>query len=168
MGSNRTTSNGSSGHTGPPGGATRAGSIRARGFGFTLVELMVVVAVIAIVVAVAIPNFVHSKIAANESSAISSLRTISSVIEQYRVRFQRYPVSLGQLSSTGYIDDRLGAGQKSGYAFQFSSTVYTYAVQADPLTSGTTGDRHFYIDDSGVLRWASAAPAGAADPPIDS
>ena len=74
--------------------------MKGRSTGFTLVELMIVVAVIAIIASLAIPALLNSRIAANEASAIASLRTISTLNERYRVRFTTYAGSLNNLSTS--------------------------------------------------------------------
>jgi len=90
------------------------------------------------------------------------------VIEQYRVRYHSYPGALTDLNAAGYIDDRLGAGEKSGYTFQYTGTPLSYRVQADPHAAGPTGERNFFLDESGIIRWAQGGQAGPADAPIDS
>jgi prepilin-type N-terminal cleavage/methylation domain-containing protein len=84
-----------------------SGGIQARN-GFTLVELMIVIAIISIIVVIAIPSIAGAKLASNEASAISSLRTLTTANQHYRTRFQRYPTALTDLSATGYIDTVLG------------------------------------------------------------
>jgi type IV pilus assembly protein PilA len=135
--------------------------------GFTLIELMIVVAIIAIIAAIAIPSLLNARKAGNEASAISSLRTLTTVNEQYRTRFQSYSNSLANLSATGYIDSVLGAGAKSGYTFTYAGATNTWSCGGAPTTVGTTGDRRFYADQTGVIRFNSTGAAGAGDPPID-
>lgn len=135
--------------------------------GFTLIELMIVVAIIAIIAAIAIPSLLNARKAGNEASAISSMRTISTVNEQYRTRYQTYSSSLANLSAAGYIDSVLGSGTKSGYAFTYSGSTNTWTVSSTPSTSGTTGDRGFFADQSGVIRFAGTGAATSASPPLD-
>ena len=138
--------------------------------GFTLIELMIVVAIIAIIAAIAIPSLLNARKAGNEASAISSLRTLTTVNEQYRTRFQAYSVTLVNLSipALGYIDAVLGAGTKSGYVFTYATpSINTWNCNAAPLVATTTGDRFFFVDQSGVIRFDPAAAATAASPPID-
>jgi len=136
--------------------------------GFTLIELMIVVAIIAIIAAIAIPSLLNARKAGNEASAISSLRTITTVNEQYRTRFQAYANALASLQTEGYIDNVLGGGAKSGYTFTYASGgANVWSCNADPQTQGTTGDRHFFCDQSGVIRFDAAAAASAASPAID-
>ncbi|MBN1442987.1 MAG: prepilin-type N-terminal cleavage/methylation domain-containing protein [Planctomycetes bacterium] len=135
--------------------------------GFTLIELMIVVAIIAIIAAIAIPSLLNARKAGNEASAISSLRTLTTVNEQYRTRFGRYPGAIGDLSTASYIDSVLGSGLKAGYAFGFVGGQNTWACTANPSDPGTTGDRYFFVNQSGVIRFSSTGTASSADPPID-
>ena len=142
-----------------------------RNKGFTLIELMIVVAIIAIIAAIAIPSLLGAKKSANEASAISSLRTICTTCEQYRNRHGSYPNALANLgpAGDGLIDGVLANGAKSGYTFGFNSNPAndTWSCTADPTTPGTTGDRYFFVDQSGVIRWNGAAQAGAGDPALE-
>ena len=135
--------------------------------GFTLIELMIVVAIIAIIAAIAIPSLLNARKAGNEASAISSLRTLTTVNEQYRTRFQTFATALTDLSGTNYIDTVLGSGSKSGYSFNYTGAATTWSVEGDPQTPGTTGDRYFFVDQSGIIRFSSTGTATAASAPID-
>ena len=141
--------------------------MKRRNSGFTLIELMIVVAIIAIIAAIAIPSLLNARKAGNEASAISSLRTLSTVNNMYRTRYQSFSSSLANLSTAGYIDAVLGAGTKSGYAFTYSGSTNTWTVSATPSTSGTTGDRGFFVNESGVVRFAATGAATSASPPLD-
>jgi type IV pilus assembly protein PilA len=143
-----------------------SGGIQARN-GFTLVELMIVIAIISIIVVIAIPSIAGAKLASNEASAISSLRTLTTANQHYRTRFQRYPTALTDLSATGYIDTVLGTGSKSGYVFAFSGSTDTWSIAADPSVPGTTGFRGFFVDESGVIRFSEPGPATSSSNPID-
>lgn len=135
--------------------------------GFTLIELMIVVAIIAIIAAIAIPSLLNARKAGNEASAISSLRTLSTVNEQYRTRFQAYAVNLSALETAGYIDSVLGAGEKSGYSFDYTKTGSTWSCKADPVSQGNDGDRHFFVDHSAVIRFNATSAARVTSQPID-
>ena len=136
--------------------------------GFTLIELMIVVAIIAIIAAIAIPSLLNARKAGNEASAISSLRTLTTVNEQYRTRFQNYSDDLDGLNTAGYIDSVLGGGEKSGYAFNYTKTGSTWSCAADPVSEGNDGDRHFFVDQSGIIRFNATATANSTSSPIDS
>ena len=135
--------------------------------GFTLIELMIVVAIIAIIAAIAIPSLLNARKAGNEASAISSLRTMTTVNEQYRTRFGQYATALTDLSGSGYIDSVLGAATKSGYTFTYNGATNTWNTTANPVTVNTTGDRSFYTDQTGVIRGQAGAGADSTDNPID-
>jgi len=125
--------------------------------GFTLIELMIVVAIIAIIAAIAIPNLLESKKAANEAAAISALRTISSAEELYNTRYSSY-ATLAQMSSRNLVDSVLAAATttgsgKSGYYFEVDTSVSgaAWTTIARPTDWGTTGERNFRIDQTGVI-----------------
>jgi len=155
--------------------------------GFSLIELLIVVAIILVIAAVAIPNLIRSRMSANEASAISSMRTI---ITSEIVYSTTYPIGfssdLPSLSDGGasancvppavpvaasacLIDSALASGTKSGYAFTYAaaggSINSSYTLNADPTSSGN-GQRHFYTDATHVLRVNASAAASASDPAL--
>lgn len=132
--------------------------------GFTLVEIMIVIAVISLLAAISIPVFLRARIQANETSAIASLRTISTACVGYRSIQSplSYPNNLNDLSTAipPYIDQILASGTKEGYNFNYalvSSDQYT--ITATPVTVNVTGIRTFFMDESGVIRVNNAAGA---------
>jgi len=140
--------------------------------GFSLIELLIVVAIILIIAAIAIPNLLRSRIAANEASAVGSVRTINTAEVTYAstypsvgfaTRAQLGPDASGAggtSANSGLIDSVLASGIKSGYSFVVANgattPVATYTVNADPV-SAQTGQRHFCSDQSGVIRYDAAA-----------
>jgi len=124
--------------------------------GFTLVEIMIVVAIIALLAAIAIPNLLRARHNANEAAAIASLRTLSTAEESYRAA--QNPPRYGTLALLAaavppYIDVTLAAGAKQGYNFVMTvaPTANVYQVTATPQTVGTTGTRVFRVDQTGVI-----------------
>lgn len=154
--------------------------------GFSLIELLIVVAIILIIAAIAIPNLLRSRIAANEASAVGSLRTINTSEVTYA---STYPTSgfattlktLGppaggataDNTAAGLLDNVLGCTSqpctKSGYSFDLTGSgtpASTYSSTADPVSSGSTGTRHFYSDASGVIRYNASTTASSNDAPL--
>jgi prepilin-type N-terminal cleavage/methylation domain-containing protein len=134
--------------------------------GFSLVELLVVVIIIAIIAAIAIPNLLASRRAANEASAISSLRTIHSAEATYNAGpggGTAY-ATLVALNTAGLIDSALGAAtsQKSGYTFNVTLGTQVYCATGVPTTPGTTGDAYFGVETEGVIWKHTAALTCAA------
>ena len=131
--------------------------------GFTLVEIMIVVAIIALLAAIAIPNLLRARHNANESAAIAGLRTISTASESYRAAQTppAYPAALSNLSAAlpPYIDSALSgatvsASAKQGYYYTYNSNANNqqYTCVASPQVQGTTGTRSFYVDETGVIK----------------
>ncbi len=153
--------------------------------GFSLIELLIVVAIILIIAAIAIPNLLRSRIAANEASAVGSMRTINTAEVTYA---SGYPDcgfttlanlggSGGNATGAGLIDAVLASGVKSGYSFAAtpSGGANCGASNATPNTtysltgtavSAQTGQRSFYSDQSGVIRYSTTAGAGATSNPL--
>ena len=120
--------------------------------GFTLVEVLIVVAVIAVIAAIVLPGILSTKMAANEASAISSLRTIRSALFVYSKRFKT-PGTLSDMAQAGLIDDVLGSGEKAGYSFEIymAEQKDDSGIIASPLEWGSTGERRFKINFMGQI-----------------
>ena len=142
------------------------------GEGFTLVELMITVAIIAILMAFSIPIISNARISANEGSAVSSIRTLTSANTTYRTRFGSYAGDFDDLSSSGIIDEVLAASVqtpgKSGYIFTYSVAPGSWELAAQPLQPGVSGQRYFFADTSGVIRTADSVAADSTSKPLDS
>lgn len=150
--------------------------------GFSLIELLIVVAIILIIAAIAIPNLVRSKMAANEASAVGSLRTINTGTVSYASTYDiGYPAALSDMapstlpSSTAadLIDAVLATGIKSGYTFSYTpgtagpgGEITTYSITANPIAPGSSGQRGFFTDQSLVIRVNATGPASSTDLPL--
>ncbi|MDD2689147.1 MAG: prepilin-type N-terminal cleavage/methylation domain-containing protein [Candidatus Omnitrophica bacterium] len=123
--------------------------------GFTLVEIMIVVAIIALLAAIAIPNLLRARVTAQEAAAISALHTIHNAEIQYRVTNPAY-VSLGSLGSATppYIDAALASGTKQGYRFT-THIVNTNNFCACAVHQANQG-YSYYIDETGIICRSSA------------
>jgi type IV pilus assembly protein PilA len=148
--------------------------------GFSLIELLIVVAIILIIAAIAIPNLLRAKIAANEASAVGSLRTLNTACIAYSTSYGQFPSALSNLGPVGsggtasstsadLIDSVLSAGTKSGYTFVYTAgnSNQSYTITAKPIIAGQTGQRMFFTDQSGVIRAdGSGSGANASSTPI--
>lgn len=176
---------------------------RLKGSGMAIAGLVlgyfgVAVIPILIIAAIAIPNLLRARMAANEASAVGSLRTITTAAVEYSATYGNgFPPSLATLGGAtkqttascneAQLIDTLLSGElsgrspeKSGYRFTYqpgSSVparaqgcsvpgVATFSIQADPITSGTMGQRHFFVDQTGVIRAEAEHPASADSPPL--
>ncbi|HUC54939.1 MAG TPA: type II secretion system protein [Candidatus Cybelea sp.] len=146
--------------------------------GFSLIELLIVVAIFLIISAIAIPNFMRSRMRANEVSAVASLRAINTAAVTYSITYPdvNFPATLSALggpapcttslaTSAGacLIDEVLAAGTKSGYNFVWTGDglvpSVTFTVTATPQVPGSSGQNNYCTDQSGLIR---LEPAGTA------
>ncbi len=145
--------------------------------GFTLPEIMIVVAIIALLAAIAVPNLLRARVTSNEGAAIATMKAISSAAHVYRTSNSGYPALLSELylnQTPPYIDSVLANGTKQGYAFSFTGTdddgygnFQGFTVTATPVTPGVTGYRYFFLDVSGVIRFSTTGEATENDDPIE-
>ena len=138
--------------------------------GFSLIELLIVVAIILIIAAIALPNLLRARISANEASAVTSLRTISTAETTYASTYPSVgytcsltdlgPPTSGAVSASGadILDAVLASGRKQGYSFGLQDCVGTpkanYTSTAVPTTIGGTGSRAFCSATPGVINYS--------------
>jgi prepilin-type N-terminal cleavage/methylation domain-containing protein len=137
--------------------------------GFSLIELLIVVAIIGIVAAIAIPNLLQARKTANEASAIGALRTVASAEVTYQGNNNIYG-TLAQLNTASLIDSTVSGATvttapKSGFWFAnaYTPTATNFAVSAAPA-SASSGDRRFNVAEDGVVRFETSS--GTTHPTI--
>jgi prepilin-type N-terminal cleavage/methylation domain-containing protein len=151
--------------------------------GFSLIELLIVVAIILIIAAIAIPNFIRARMSANEASAVSSMHAITSSEIGYAAAYPDigYSNTLADLGGSGmgnpctstnacFLDSPLSTGTKSGYQFTYApdgnTPSYAYTTHGDPVLYGFSGTMSYYADQSNVIRYNSNTAASINDPPL--
>ncbi len=137
--------------------------------GFSLIELLIVVAIILVISAIAIPSYMRSRMQANEASAVNSLRLINTAAITYFSTYSDigYPPSLASMggavpctstsTSACMLDDTVALGTKSGYLFAWTSDgavpSVAYSATATPVSVGRSGQRMFCTDQAGAIRY---------------
>ncbi|MBI2568881.1 MAG: type II secretion system protein [Candidatus Schekmanbacteria bacterium] len=148
--------------------------------GFTLLELLVVVAIIAILMAIAVPRLIRSRMSANEATAVAGLRTIVGAQHDYNTNsaLHTYANSLSALATgagaggIGFIDSVLGSGTKTGYIFTLvpgtpvGNQLWNYYVTAHPRGYLATGVHSFFINQSGVVLICDNGGVAISDPAV--
>jgi type IV pilus assembly protein PilA len=152
--------------------------------GFSLIELLIVVTIILIIAAIAIPNLMRNKIQANETAAVGALRALTESALLYSNTYGGFPHVLSDMgpgasgtaassASADLIDSVLASGVKSGYRFTYvagttdpSGNVLTYSITATPVAPGSSGQRSFFTDQSGTIRNTASGTADSNSAPL--
>ncbi len=136
---------------------------------FSLVEIMVVTGIVVVLISLAVPNILRSRVIGMETSALGNLRALNNACQLYQINMKNYPEALSDMSEPGvtppYIDPELAGGIKQGYYFIYSLVASDhFTVNANPTASGLLRGRFFFMDESGQVHAKSGGPAGADDP----
>lgn len=136
--------------------------------GFTLVEIMVVIAVIVVIAAIGIPGIMRQRVNANEASAAAALKTLSAAAVTYRASHTTYPFQLSDLyqPNAEYIDSSLASGSRQGYNYTLTGNEDGFNITAVPSKPNITGTRYYFVDSDGVIRSSSTGPATPESPAI--
>ena len=166
-----------------------AGRLKGQGLAITGLVFgygwILFIPVMLIIAAIAIPNLLRAKMAANEASAVGTLRTYNTAIVAYATQCANigFPNSVhdlgrgaGDCNGANLVDPVLAypAATRSGYVFHYSpgppdpsGHLLSYTITADPITQNTSGIRHFFVDESGVIRYTTGGPATVESPPLE-
>jgi prepilin-type N-terminal cleavage/methylation domain-containing protein len=148
---------------------------RRRARGFSLIELLIVIAIILIILAIAVPKLGSARMNANEMAVIRELQTINTMQVQYMSQFQRFATTLNELGppasggpgpqAADLIPSSLSSGDKDGYTFTMTATPSGYTINANPKVFNSSGRRTFYTDQNGLIHQNWSAEAANASSP---
>jgi type IV pilus assembly protein PilA len=143
--------------------------------GFSLIELLIVIAIILIIVGIAVPKFNSARMNANETAVINEVKSIHTAQTQYLSQFGKFAATLAELGppasggpgpqAADLLPNSLVGGDKDGYTFTLTATPAGYNINANPKTYNTTGRRTFYSDQTMSIHqnWSNE-PANATSP----
>ena len=148
---------------------------RRRARGFSLIELLIVIAIILIILAIAVPKLGSARMNANEMAVIREMQTINTMQTQYMSQFQRFATTLAELGpptsggpgpqAADLIPAALAIGEKDGYVFTLTGTPSGYTLNANPKVYNTSGRRTFYSDQNMIIHQNWSAEAANASSP---
>ncbi len=145
--------------------------------GFSLIELLIVIAIILVILAVAVPKLGSAKMNANEMVVIREIQTIHQAQTQYMSQFGRFATTLAELGpptsggpspqASDLIPSSLTSGEKDGYLFNMTATPQGYTLNVNPKVYNSTGRRTFFSDQTMAIHqnW-TAEPANASSPEL--
>src|SRR6185295_15671267 len=130
--------------------------------GFSLIELLIVIAIILIIITIAVPKYNRTQMYMRETAAVAAIQTIHKVQVQYQSQFGRYANTLTELgppvsgapgpASADLIGNDLAQGEKQGYKFTVTGAPGGYVINANPVTYGSSGSKSLYSDQTMVIR----------------
>ena len=131
--------------------------------GFSLIELLIVIAIILLIITMAVPQYNKVQMYTRETAAIKAVQTVRDMQVQYQSQYGRFAKTLTELgpalgggasspASAGLISTELALGEKGGYRFAVTGDGNGYAVTATPITYGTSGSRSFYMDQNMIMK----------------
>ena len=146
-----------------------------REFGFSLIELLIVIAIILIILAVAMPKLSRARMYSQEMAALQAIKTLHTAETQFYSQYGKYATTLAELgpptsgapgpAASDLIQEDLATGEKQGYKFTLTAAPGGYIINATPVAFGTSGSRTFYSDQSMTIRQNfGQEPATAASP----
>ena len=135
---------------------------RTRRRGFSLIELLIVIAIILIIITIAVPKYNRTQMYMRETAAVKAIQTIHQVEVQYQSQYGKYATSLAELGppasgapgpqAADLIGNDLSNGEKQGYKFTLTGTPGGYIINANPVNYGSSGSKTFYSDQTMVIR----------------
>jgi type IV pilus assembly protein PilA len=151
---------------------------RTRRQGFSLIELLIVIAIILIIITIAVPKYNKTQMFMKETAAIKAIQTIHQVEVQYQSQYGRFATSLAELgppasgapspAAADLIGNDLAQGEKQGYKFTLTGNQAGYTINANPTSYGSSGTRTFFSDQTMVIRQNfGAEPATANSKELD-
>ena len=149
---------------------------RRRRGGFSLIELLIVIAIILIILAVALPKLSNARKYAQEMAGLKAITTIHTAETQYYSQFGRYATTLLELGppasgsagpqAADLIDRELANGEKGGFRFVLTPTPTGYSLNVQPSAFGTSGSRTFFSDQSMTIHSHNGQEPATANDPI--
>ena len=135
--------------------------------GFTLIELMIVVEIIGLLVSIAVPNYLRTRVQSNEGAAVANLRAILDAELSFSAFNNGYALDFATLTeaSPPYLNGKWD-GPMNGYQYRIEGDAQSFRAYATPVEFGTTGWRGFFVDPTGIIRQRLNADADATSPPL--